>query len=150
MQERYATRTDCPIYEGNGWGGIRTPGAFRHTRFPGVHNQPLCHPSIWSNILIADFPQGKLSTVAYRFSVVFVCSGGRAGCNICEAGDTPAATASELQAPEQFVEWQLNADVKFAEIRVLCADGIETHFVNDRFDLECVARKQRHAPFRVI
>ena len=28
-----------------GWGGIRTPGAFRHTRFPGVHNQPLCHPS---------------------------------------------------------------------------------------------------------
>ena len=29
----------------DGWGGIRTPGAFRHTRFPGVHNQPLCHPS---------------------------------------------------------------------------------------------------------
>ena len=29
----------------NGWGGIRTPGALRHTRFPGVHNQPLCHPS---------------------------------------------------------------------------------------------------------
>jgi hypothetical protein len=29
----------------SGWGGIRTPGAFRHTRFPGVHNQPLCHPS---------------------------------------------------------------------------------------------------------
>src|SRR6266446_424647 len=28
-----------------GWGGIRTPGAFQHTRFPGVHNQPLCHPS---------------------------------------------------------------------------------------------------------
>src|SRR5438045_3711910 len=28
-----------------GWGGIRTPGAFRHTRFPGVHNRPLCHPS---------------------------------------------------------------------------------------------------------
>src|SRR5262249_55201519 len=28
-----------------GWGGIRTPDAFRHTRFPGVHNQPLCHPS---------------------------------------------------------------------------------------------------------
>jgi hypothetical protein len=29
----------------DGWGGIRTPGAFRHTRFPGVHNRPLCHPS---------------------------------------------------------------------------------------------------------
>src|SRR6266513_407238 len=28
-----------------GWGGIRTLGAFRHTRFPGVHNRPLCHPS---------------------------------------------------------------------------------------------------------
>src|SRR5882724_5585766 len=36
----------------NGWGGIRTPGAFRHTRFPGVHNQPLCHPSKrWIDIL---------------------------------------------------------------------------------------------------
>ncbi len=28
-----------------GWGGIRTPGEFPHTRFPGVHNRPLCHPS---------------------------------------------------------------------------------------------------------
>ena len=28
-----------------GWAGIRTPGAFQHTRFPGVHNRPLCHPS---------------------------------------------------------------------------------------------------------
>ncbi len=40
------------FHGGNGWGGIRTPGAFRHTRFPGVHNQPLCHPSrCWINIL---------------------------------------------------------------------------------------------------
>src|ERR1051326_8655826 len=37
-----------------GWGGIRTPGAFRHTRFPGVHNQPLCHPSRSSDIVIAN------------------------------------------------------------------------------------------------
>src|SRR5256885_2837973 len=29
-------------------------------------------------------------------------------------------------------------------------DGIETHFVNDRFDLKCIARKQSHAPFRVV
>src|SRR3954451_1997773 len=29
----------------DGWEGIRTPGALRHTRFPGVHNRPLCHPS---------------------------------------------------------------------------------------------------------
>jgi hypothetical protein len=34
-------------YEGSGWAGIRTPGAFRHTRFPGVHNRPLCHPSVF-------------------------------------------------------------------------------------------------------
>ena len=47
----------------------------------------------------------------------------------------------QLQPAEQFVEWQLNADVKFAEVRVLGADGIETHFVNDRFDLKCVARE---------
>src|SRR5262249_42960102 len=31
--------------EWSGWGGIRTPGTFRYTRFPGVHNRPLCHPS---------------------------------------------------------------------------------------------------------
>src|ERR1700748_1223076 len=33
------------VHDGNGWEGIRTPGALRHTRFPGVHNRPLCHPS---------------------------------------------------------------------------------------------------------
>jgi hypothetical protein len=30
---------------GCGQGGIRTPGTFRYTRFPGVHNRPLCHLS---------------------------------------------------------------------------------------------------------
>gem|GEM_PF-5905196 len=35
----------APDAKPGGWGGIRTPGAFRHTRSPGVHNQPLCHPS---------------------------------------------------------------------------------------------------------
>jgi hypothetical protein len=28
-----------------GWGGIRTRGTFRYTRFPGVPNRPLWHPS---------------------------------------------------------------------------------------------------------
>src|SRR5262245_34543541 len=56
----------------------------------------------------------------------------------------------KLQPPKQFVEGQLDADVKFAEVRVLGADWIEPHFVNDRFDLECVARKKCHAPFGVI
>ena len=56
----------------------------------------------------------------------------------------------QLQPPEQFVERQLDADVEFAEIRVFGAHRIETHFVNDRFDLERIARKQRHAPFRVV
>jgi hypothetical protein len=52
MQYCYAFSPSLLIYEGNGWGGIRTPDAFRHTRFPGVHNQPLCHPSkCWINIL---------------------------------------------------------------------------------------------------
>ena len=41
----YAFDLALAFHGGNGWGGIRTPGAFRHTRFPGVHNQPLCHPS---------------------------------------------------------------------------------------------------------
>jgi hypothetical protein len=45
MQNSYAFPSHKAPHEGNGWGGIRTPGAFRHTRFPGVHNRPLCHPS---------------------------------------------------------------------------------------------------------
>ena len=45
MQKCYAFASPLALYEGNGWGGIRTPGAFRHTRFPSVHNRPLCHPS---------------------------------------------------------------------------------------------------------
>src|SRR5215467_16304339 len=57
---------------------------------------------------------------------------------------------SYLQAPEQFVERQLNADVKLAEVSVLGADRIEPHFVNDGFDLKRVAREKGHAPFRVV
>jgi hypothetical protein len=45
MHDCYASPVRTLINDANGWGGIRTPGAFRHTRFPGVHNQPLCHPS---------------------------------------------------------------------------------------------------------
>src|SRR5216117_3131345 len=45
MQKCYAFGSPPLSHDGNGWGGIRTPGAFRHTRSPGVHNQPLCHPS---------------------------------------------------------------------------------------------------------
>ena len=29
-----------------GWGGFEPPVPFGYTRFPGVHNRPLCHPSI--------------------------------------------------------------------------------------------------------
>src|SRR5204863_2104895 len=57
---------------------------------------------------------------------------------------------SQLQAPEQLVERQLNADVKFAEVRVLGADRIEPHLVNDGFDLKRVAREKGHAPFGVV
>ena len=32
-------------YDYTGWGGIRTRGTFRYTRFPGVPNRPLWHPS---------------------------------------------------------------------------------------------------------
>ncbi len=57
---------------------------------------------------------------------------------------------SKLQASEQFVERQLNADEKLAEVRVFRAHRIETHLINDRFDLKGVARKKSHAPLRVI
>src|SRR5947199_7075005 len=46
MPECYANRVSACSHEENGWEGIRTPGALRHTRFPGVHNRPLCHPSL--------------------------------------------------------------------------------------------------------
>src|SRR5262249_13029242 len=47
-------------------------------------------------------------------------------------------------------ERQLDADVKLAEVRVLGADRVEAHFVNDGFDLKSIACKKRHAPFRII
>jgi hypothetical protein len=112
-------------YEGNGWGGIRTPGAFRHTRFPGVHNRPLCHPSCTASSIVVSVQDRR----------------------IC-IRDSEAAL--QLQPPEQFVQWQLNTDVEFAEVGVLGADRIEAHFVNDRLDLERIARKQSHAPFCVV
>ena len=52
-----------------------------------------------------------------------------------------AATDSELKPAEQFVERQLDADEKFAEVRVLRAHRIKTHFVNDCLNLKRVARK---------
>ena len=52
-----------------------------------------------------------------------------------------AATALQLQTAKQFVQRQLNADIKFAEIGVLRADRIEPHLVNDGLDLEGIARE---------
>ena len=46
-----------------GWGGIRTPGAFRHTRFPGVHNRPLCHPSERIFLLLSILILVRLETI---------------------------------------------------------------------------------------
>ena len=122
-------RSEVMKYGNGGWGGIRTPGAFRHTRFPGVHNRPLCHPSGQNPLpLHLNLSQARDNRTQPRLR-------GR---------------LLQLQAPEQFVEWQLNTDVEFAEVGVLGADRIEAHFVNDRLDLERIARKQSHAPFCVI
>src|SRR5207248_6270679 len=56
----------------------------------------------------------------------------------------------QLQAPEQVIERQLNADEEFSEIRVVGTDAIKAHFVDDFLDLESVARKKRDAPLRII
>jgi hypothetical protein len=122
------------VRQDGGWGGIRTPGALRHTRFPGVHNRPLCHPSGQIFGFVRILILVRLETIETKRRL----RGRKRG------------RLLQLQAPEQFVERQLNTDVKFAEIRVLSADRIETHFVNDRLDLKRVTRKQRYAPFRVI
>src|SRR3954470_621277 len=73
-----------------------------------------------------------------------------AGKAATKSSSESAITGSQLQAPEQFVERQLDADVKFAKVGVLGADRVEPHFVNDGFDLKCVAREKSHAPFRII
>src|ERR1043166_2644771 len=122
-----------PIYlrksRNGGWAGIRTPGAFRHTRFPGVHNRPLCHPSLTPTIY---------ARVCCREAVSFPFVGWH------------WQRSLQLQPPKQFVERELNADEKFAEVGVIRAYPIEAHFVNDRFNLKSVARKKRHAPFRIV
>src|SRR5439155_27129395 len=71
-------------------------------------------------------------------------------CTIDRSVTHPKDRRSKLQSSEQFVERQLNADVKFAKVCVLRADWIETHLIDDRLDLKCIAREQSHAPFRVI
>ena len=49
----YGRITICSQDTG-GWGGIRTPDTFRYTRFPGVRNRPLCHPSMSGRKLITE------------------------------------------------------------------------------------------------
>ena len=56
----------------------------------------------------------------------------------------------QLQPAEQFIERQLNADKKFTKIRVLRANWIKTHFVNDFLNLESIAREKRYAPFGIV
>ena len=105
----------------SGWEGIRTPGALRHTRFPGVHNRPLCHPS-------------------FRILLVIVF----------DRFDYEHEHELQLQPAEQFIERQLNADKKFTKICVLRAHWIKTHFVNDFLNLESIAREKRYAPFGIV
>ena len=56
----------------------------------------------------------------------------------------------QLQPPEQFIERKLNADEEFSEVRVVGADFIEAHFVDDFLDLEGVARKKGDTPLGII
>src|SRR5438067_10290411 len=100
MRNCYAAQRFWTLHEGSGWEGIRTPGALRHTRFPGVHNRPLCHPS-------SQYP---VEGGALR----------RRNIGLAELAP-PTAAPLQLQAAEQFIERQLNADKKFTEIRIFRA-----------------------------
>jgi hypothetical protein len=64
--------------------------------------------------------------------------------------DYEQAQELQLQPPEQFIERQLDSDKEFSEVRIVGADPIKTHFVDDSFNLKGVARKKRNAPLRVI
>ena len=55
-----------------------------------------------------------------------------------------------MQAAKQFVEGQLNANVKFAEVGIGRAHFIETHLIDDRFDLEGIVREKRHPPLGIV
>src|SRR5207249_7311215 len=119
-----------------GWGGIRTPGAFRHTRSPGVHNQPLCHPSKrWiDNLTISILSPRMTCRGSCQLLVPARCSRRPAGDALRMPNTSPRRfpqgsgyrlSAAQLQSPEQFVERQLDTDVKLTEIRVLSADRIK-------------------------
>src|SRR3989442_12893133 len=57
----------CASLQANagGWGGIRTLGAFRHTRFPGVHNRPLCHPSCKDSTIYRESAVGEAASFPF-------------------------------------------------------------------------------------
>ena len=64
--------------------------------------------------------------------------------------DGMATVASKLQAAKQLVERHAQSDEKLAELPVMGGHRVEAHFVNDRFDIEGIVGKQRHAPFPII
>src|ERR1700732_3984585 len=63
-----------------------------------------------------------------------ICSGDRRTCrrknNATVIDRRYRKKRLKLQPPEQFVERQLNADVKFTEVRVFGAHRVEAHLVN--------------------
>ena len=60
-------------------------------------------------------------------------------CRVDQEHDDKHGPELQLQPSEQFIERQLNADKKFAEICILSTHSIETHFVDDFLDLESVS-----------
>ena len=71
-------------------------------------------------------------------------------CTIDRSVTHPLDRQSKLQPAKQFVERQLNADEKFAEVGVFGAHRIKAHLINNGFDLKGVAREKRHTPLGVI
>ena len=59
----------------HGWGGIRTLGTLRYTRFPGVPNRPLWHPSLRAGDTPASKCQFQLvSTRGFATEIQRKCS----------------------------------------------------------------------------
>ena len=55
-----------------------------------------------------------------------------------------------MKSCKDFIERELEAGEKVAELSILGADGIEAHFVNDAFEVDGVMSKESDAPFPVI
>ena len=71
-------------------------------------------------------------------------------CALDHSATHPETRAQSCNRRNSSSSGSCSADVKFAEVRVDRAHWIETHLINDRFDLNGVVREERNPPLRIV